>query len=450
MKFPLRVALCALLLLAPAAPVLVGQDEPPDYKSNLPADDPAIRYPRSPADDAAQRLADQLAHGAALDARSGPLGFLPALLDRLHVGTDSQMLVFSKTSFQAARISPGHPRAIYFNDDVAVAYVPGAPTLEIAAVDPTQGPVFYTMTVAGDRPSIARGATCLRCHQGPNTAGVPGVYVGSVIPGPNGAPLRDESAIVTDHRSPFAERWGGWYVTAARGEQPDRANAVASNPADPGTLVRDARQNLTTLAGLFDPAGYLAATSDIVALMVFEHQTQMTNLMTRVAWDARLARLKPRATDFDGDVEDLVEYMLFAGEAPLTVPIEGVSTFAKSFPARGPRDRRGRSLRDFDLKTRLFRYPLSYMIYSAQFDALPGVARDRIYRRLYDVLTGAPGADPFAHLSAADRAAILAILRDTKTNLPGYWRHAVRGGHAGPPLHGAGRTHRSAPTGSRY
>src|SRR5262249_46626920 len=161
---------------------------------------------------------------------------------RLGISPDSQMLVFSKTSNQASRISPEVPRAVYFTDDVAAGYVPGGPSLEVAAVDPNQGPVFYSVSASGTgRPDIARRETCLRCHRGPNTAGVPGLYVGSVIPGPGGEPLRDETAIITDHRSDFRDRWGGWYVTARRGEQRDRANAVAPNPAAPEALVRESR-----------------------------------------------------------------------------------------------------------------------------------------------------------------------------------------------------------------
>jgi hypothetical protein len=357
---------------------------------------------------------------------------LPALLERLHVNEDSQMLVFSKTSVQAARVSPERPRAIYFNDDVVVAYVPGASTVEIAAIDPAQGPVFYTITNDGSaKPEAARPDACLRCHQGPNTAGVPGLYVGSVIPGPTGAPSRGDSAIITDHRTPFKDRWGGWYVTARRGEEPDRANAVAPNPADPETLMRESRQNLTVVTGLFDPSAYLATTSDIVALMTFEHQTQLTNLITRVGWDARIAGHADAASGasgsasggstLDADIEDLVAYMLFAGEAPLKETVEGVSSFTRTFPQRGPRDRRGRSLRDFDLRTRLFRYPLSYMVYSAAFDALPDPVRQRIYRRLYDILSGADGRAAYARVSADDRGAIIGILRETKPGLPDYW-----------------------------
>jgi hypothetical protein len=398
-----------------------------EYKPNLPADHPAIQYATAHVTDPAARLSNEFERDAPIDGSHGLRGVLSAVLERLKIPADSQMLVFSKTSAQAARVSPEHPRAIYFNDDVAVAYVPGAPAMEIAAVDPAIGPIFYTLSVdSGGKPSVVRSVSCLRCHQGPNTAGVPGLYVGSVIPGPTGAPLHDMSAIITDHRTPFRDRWGGWYVTSKHGEQPDRANAVASNPADPGELVRESRANLTSLAGRFDRSAYLAPTSDIVALMTFEHQTQFTNLLARVAWQARMlgqpADAPAAAFALNSDIDDLVAYMLFAGEAPLKEPVEGVSGFAKTFEQSGPRDRRGRSLREFDLKTRLFRYPLSYMVYSAGFDALPGSVKERIYRRLHEFLIGADKTAASAHLSAGDRTAIREILRDTKKDLPDDWR----------------------------
>jgi hypothetical protein len=113
--------------------------------------------------------------------------------------------------------------------------------------------------------------------------------------------------------------------------------------------------------------------------------------------------------------------MLFVGEAPLREPVQGVSSFTATFPQRGPRDRYGRSLRDFDLQRRLFRYPLSYMIYSEIFDAMPATARERVYQRLFDVLSGKDRNPKFAHLSDSDRNAILEIIRDTKTGIPDYW-----------------------------
>jgi hypothetical protein len=381
-----------------------------EYKSTLPLDHPAIQYSRRSTNNAAARLAQKL-QGGELQLSTLPgssEGVLPTLLKQLDINADSQLLVFSKTSVQSTRISPEHPRAIYFNDEAAVGFVPGSPTLEVTAVDPVWGPMFYAVSIDGKgNAALGRSESCLHCHHGPNTAGVPGIYVGSVIPRPTGAPSRDDqTAIITDHRTPFAERWGGWYVTAKSGEPRDRANASALNPADPETLVRTSPQNLTSLAGFFDRSPYLAPSSDIVALMTFEHQTQVTNLLTRVAWEARMET----HSSLDADVDDLVGYLLFSGEAPLKAPIEGVSTFTKTFAQRGPRDRRGRSLRDFDLRTRLFRYPLSYTIYSAQFDALPDSVRQRVYKRLFEMSRG------------ADRTAILEILKDTKKDLPSYFR----------------------------
>ena len=152
--------------------------------------------------------------------------------------------------------------------------------MEIAAVDPVRGPIFYTFTAddAG-KPSLKRSEMCLHCHQGASTLGVPGIFIGSVFPNAEGMPARSK-AIITDHRTPFADRWGGWYVDAAHGELHDRANAVAPDPAAP--------EELQKLTMKFSPAGYLSATSDIVALMTFEHQTQMTNYITRIGWKARI------------------------------------------------------------------------------------------------------------------------------------------------------------------
>ena len=433
-----RILACAVGVAAAAALGVRAQDRPQlrteapavarEYKPTIAVDHPALAGLAS-GGDAVARLVGRFDRGEVTLARSlDGHGYLPSVLAALDVPIDSQMLVFSKTSVQAAHISPERPRAVYFRDDVMVAHVPGTPGLEAIAIDPVRGPVFYALTFgAGGAPTFTASRSCLKCHHGPNTAGVPGIYVGSVIPGPTGAPLRDESAIITDHSSPFAERWGGWYVTARRGEQRDRANAVASNPADPSSLVRESRQNLTTLVGLVDPSGYLAPTSDIVALMTFEHQTQMTNLLTRVAWQARVAEAAMPGSALShpglaGDLADLVAYMTYADEERLPEPVEGVSTFTATFASRGPKDAQGRSLRDFDLRTRLFRYPVSYLIQSSAFDALPDDVRTEIYRRVYARLTDPSGDGRADGPTAADRRAAAAIIRATSRAVPSFWR----------------------------
>jgi hypothetical protein len=236
--------------------------------------------------------------------------------------------------------------------------------------------------------------------------------------------------MITDHRSSLDKRWGGWYVTGTHGSQTHMGNAVAHEASQPQFLETQGTQNLTSLAKKFDISRYLAPTSDIVALMTLEHQTRMTNLMTHIGWNVRIAQHDGKLDDaarerINGEIEDMVTYMLFADERQLLDPIAGVSTLTKTFPQRGPRDKQGRSLRDFDLQTRMFRYPLSYMIYSPAFDAMPELVKDRVYQRLYEILSGKDTSAPYARLTADTRRAILEILRDTKPNLPAYFAGGI-------------------------
>ncbi|MCY4076924.1 MAG: hypothetical protein OXH04_16005 [Acidobacteria bacterium] len=415
------------------------------YEETIPTGHPALglrdRIPANAVHELGLRLADGR---ITLRSAGDDTGYLRTLLDQLDVNADSQLLVFSRTSLQRQAISPRRPRAIYFNDEVAVAFVPGSDRIELAAVDPGFGVAFYELEVArGRQPRLMRSTGCLRCHHGPATLGVPGLYVGSVFPSPSGEPNFGLGTVVTDHRTPLAERWGGWYVTGTHGAQPHRGNAVARDPARPDRLDAAGARNLTDLGRKADTSHYLAPGSDIVALMVLEHQTQMTNHLTRLAWLARLAAageptgaaagtgaapVRGRGATgaatrraLDLWIEETVAYLLFADEAPLAEPVTGVSTFTATFPRRGPHDARGRSLRDLDLRTRLFRYPLSYLIYGRAFDALPDGVQVRVYERLHEVLTGADRSPRFRHLDAADHRAILQIVAETKTDLPPFW-----------------------------
>jgi hypothetical protein len=385
-----------------------------------PVDHPAIRYYQGPLNDRVTRLIhDQVK----LQPRSDGTGYLSSLLQALGVNADSQVLVFSKTSFQASRISPRNPRAIYFSDDVTVGYVRGSNLLEVATVDPRQGVVFYSFDQDADPPRFDRRDVCLQCHESKGTLGVPGLLIASVYPDADGMPAFMGAQMLTDHRSRFEERWGGWYVTGTHGEMRHLGNSVGHERDHPEILDTRGAFNLTSLSKKFDGAAYLSQTSDIVALMTLEHQTRMTDLMIRVGWEARIAEHNP---NLDSDLESLVTYMLFADEAPLEGPVQGVSTFAKTFAARGPRDSKGRSLRDFDLRSRLFQYPLSYMIYSDAWDGIPETVRARLYQRLYDILTRKDRSTKFERLSENDRRSILEIVRDTKGGLPDYWKDTSR------------------------
>jgi hypothetical protein len=325
---------------------------------------------------------------------------LKTLLDALSIREESQMLVFLSGSLQNQRIRAGNPRALYFNDSVSVGWVRGG-FIEIASQDPTKGTVFYTAG-ASLQPLIMReNDRCLVCHFGGRTNGVPGM----IEPG--------------GHKRPLDQRWGGWYVTGQLGPLRHLGNV------DQATFLKnpDARapEHLASLTSTFDTSGYLTPHSDVTALMVFEHQMQMMNLLTRIGWETRVAkqegRLDAQRAVIRDRVEQVVDYMLFVDEAPIRSRIEGSTSFAAQFSGRGPRDQKGRSLYQLDLATRLMRYPCSYMIYSKQFDQLPAEARAAISRRLWAVLSGTERDRKYQHLSSADRTAIIEILRDTKPDL---------------------------------
>ena len=408
---------------------------------------PAIEYGTRPRTDRVVQLNERLRIGDATLRFDARRGFLPAVLDALGVPVESQTLVFSKTSLQSDFISPDNPRALYFTDDVAVAWIRGAPALELAALDPRQGVMFYALSQRRRARGFQRPQTCLECHVSDVTLGLPGLAVGSAVIDPDGVPY---VSIPVDQRTPISSRWGGWYVTGDTGLGPHVGNTVATDPDEPMLLEDDANFNLPTVEDRFDTAGYLTPYSDIAALMVLEHQTHMTNLLTRAGWEFRVAAHESRATrglfrapgTAGGDatlreaVRALVDYMLFVDEAPLTDRMTGTAGFEAAFEARGPFDRHGRTLRQIDLDLRLFRYPCSYMIYTAAFDALPTDARDAIYRRLWQVLSGADRDPRYALLPRGDRQAIVEILRDTKPDLPGYFGDAVRKTRPSPSLAG--------------
>ena len=388
-------------------------------------DHPAIQYEKRAPNDAITRLQAQLDAGKTMLEYDSRFGYLPSLLKHLGIKTDSQMLVFSKTSFQGPKISPKSPRAIYFSDDAAIGYVPQGDVMEVIATDPQQGIEFYTLErekTAKPR-FLRRTMECMQCHMIPATLNVPGLEITSVIPAPDGTPRFAAQAKMVDSRTPFDDRWGGWFVTGTAGQMQSRANAVAPRPDQPSVLDYRDTANLTNLRGRVDTSQYPEPTSDIVALMTIEHQTRVVNLLTRLQWEMKIAEQEGELEEFRQNrlkmiTDRLVSYMLFEKEAKLYDAVAGVSTFTKTFPQRGPRDKQGRSLRDFDLHTRLFRYPLSYMIYSDLFETLAPTAKESVYQGLYDVLSGKAES----HISAQDRQAILEIVRDTKHDLPVFWK----------------------------
>jgi hypothetical protein len=358
-------------------------------------------------------------------------GYLRTVLKELKVPVSSQTLVFSKSSFQLSQISPEAPRAVYFNDDTYVGWVNHGQFIEIAHVDPKTGPSFYTLTQEYDPYPAFEHQTeeCTVCHDTFQTnTPVPRLLMLSVLPNPDGNALKAAS-LITNDKSPLRERWGGWYVTGTHGAQRHMGNTIVRARADDvddirkfiGRMDLSSGANITDLSKRFDTKEYLSPYSDIVALMILGHQTHVHNMITSGVYEIRDAVQQGLTSKMPEVIKDagepIVRTMLFSGEAPLTDQVTGSSGFAAEFTSRGPRDSKGRSLRDFDLKHRLMRYPLSYLVYSKSFDEMPAELKDYIVRRFREVLTGQDKSPEFSHLSADDRQAILEILHDTK---PGF------------------------------
>jgi hypothetical protein len=413
----LRTILLSVLAVPALAVVALAQ-----YQSA--AEHPAIAYSKSAPTDRVAKLQQAIEAGTATLAYDEDHGYLPAILSALKVPVASQGLVLSKTSLQVDKIAPWSPRAIYFNDDVYVGWVQGGPIMEVASVDPALGAVFYTVAQEpGDKPTITRQTrTCLQCHDSASsTGGVPGFIMRSVIADRHGYPVSSDLGGTTD-QTPVTDRWGGWYVTGTI-PAPHLGNVFAPKLAGEMGNVQAylaktklaSDEKITDLSGKFDVAPYLAPHSDAVALLVLAHQTYVHNLITAAGYQARST---PDDTmRIEGAAERLVRAMLLAKEATLPGAVSGTSSFAADFPTAGPRDSRGRSLRDLDLQTRVFKYPFSYLVYSESFDALPPVVKTYVYRRVHEVLSGKDQRPEFAHLTPELRQAINEILTETK---PGF------------------------------
>lgn len=421
----------ALISPAPLSASLASYDQEP------------VNYSRSEPHDAIARLQKDLAAGKIELPYDEKFGYLPAMLKALNISAKSQMLVFSKTSLQVHRISPEAPRALYFNDDVYLGYCQKGDVMEVASTDPQLGAIFYTLSQKSTgKPVFTRQTDrCLQCHDSSSmTLGVPGHIMRSVYPDTEGRPIYSAGTFHTTQESPFKERWGGWYVSGTSGAMQHMGNTLVKSKDDAEHADFAKGCNVTDLGKLIDTTSYLAPHSDIVALMVAEHQTTMHNLIARASFEMRLALLQERDMNkalaepadrrspstlsrLKSVAEPLVKYMLYCDEPPFTDAIKGTSGFTEEFAAQGLKDKRNRSLRDFDLKKRLFKYPCSHLIYSESFNAMPAIVLDYVKQRLTEIFNGKEGGSDYAHLTPDDRDNIREILAATWKGAPESWKY---------------------------
>ena len=438
-RFSQRVA--AAVALAAAGGLAVA-DEPYEREP--------IDYWKTPLTDAVTRFKQDLESGdLELDATTEK-SWLRGVLAALKVPESSQVMVFSKTSLQRNRISPDTPRVLYFNDEVYVGWVPGG-AIELGGMDPSVGPVFYLLerpsppvvTSAGQtaqgKPTVVRDQECLSCHAGPMTGNVPGYMVRSVYPDSQGNPILTAGTKLIGHHSPIEQRWGGWYVTGHHDPFRHLGNALAKETAQGADLDMEAGANATSLAKYFDVSRYLLDQSDIVALMVLEHQVNLQTMMTQAQYAVRSAiyreeamrREMPDAGPSLGEstrrittheAVRLIKNMLFTDEAPLGPEgIASSSAFAEDFARNAPRDAAGQSLKTLHLGSRLFKNRCSYLIHSAFFDALPPRLVSEISRLMRDALAGPDTHGLASHLRPEEKARIVQILRETKPQFAGQW-----------------------------
>lgn len=404
------------LLLLAAAPVAAG-----DYRD---FDQPPHNYwKKTPKDRFSRWMTDVQAGKVELDY-SSEKAFVASTLKSLDIPASSQMLLFSTTSLQLSLITPSRPRALFFNEDVYLGWVQGG-KIEIVSVDPDLGGVFYIFDIPrnGQSPRPERATRCMNCHAREDTGYVPGLVVKSVIPGVRGGSLESFRQEQSGHGIPLNQRFGGWYLTGTGGFTNHLANFFGS--LSPQGIQRQYVQPGVTFS--FDR--YLAAHSDLLPQLIHEHQVGFVNRAAEATYRTRTAladgkgKLSPAdAKMLDQQARAFTRYMLFADEVPLPPGgVKGDEDFKRDFASVRRLGPGGVSLKDFDLRTRLFKHRCSPMIYSLAFQGLPPEMKQRVFIRLAQALDPAKPDAEYAYLPAAEKQAIRGILKATLPELPKGW-----------------------------
>ena len=381
-------------------------------------------YWTKPPRDRFTKVYEQIKSGAVKLDASSPNAYLAGVLHALDIPVSSQLLVFSVTSLQSSLISPRNPRAIYFNEDTYIGYVPGG-RVEIMSFDPELGGIFYIFVPprgGNEVPPLDRSQRCFNCHAGSFSHHVPGLFVESVIPGDNGGPLEGYRREESGHGVAFAERWGGWHITSKL-DFPTKANTLGNyfqgkmttKPNPPGAL--------------FSLSNYLVQTSDIVPQLLHEHQVGFVNRLMEANYTVRerLERSKGHLGSADMTAlnelaTQVVRYVLFADEAKLPAPVKGDETFLRDFASKRKAASNGASLRDLDMKSRLLKRRCSYMIYSSLWDGMHPLFKKSVEAKLWNALQENGGDKEFAYLPATEKREIRQIIKETKTGLPAWWQ----------------------------
>jgi len=363
-----------------------------------------------------------------LDEKPG-IALVRRLLEELQISESSQILVFSRTSLQRGVVSPTNPRAIYFNDEVYLGWMPNG-RIEIASSDPKKGFIFFFQRELSDQkaPLFSRDRVCIECHAGSATNFLPGPLARSVFPDSRGRSLKSvDSFELIGHEVPVHERWGGWYVTRAHRGLNHMGNAIAIK--ENGRLKLKRKDPSKGLNVFFNTSNYPVSTSDIEALLVFDHQVRMQFVLLESAYKVRQAIFDSHKSSNEKNpiilnevlqevTETIVSELLFKKEFPLDGKVVDASQsgkFITEFKVKGKIDSKGRSLRDLDLQDRLFKYRCSYMIYSKSFSAFPESLKNSVLNRIKKVLILESPQLGYEYLEVEEKKAIFEILSETLT-----------------------------------
>ena len=384
---------------------------------------PAHQYYSRELQDPFTRLKADLEAGLVPLDRTSEKAFLLSLLRALDIPSSSQMLVFSTTSLQLSLITPSNPRALYFNEELYLGYIPGG-KIEIISTDPELGAIFYIFDIPKNSGplSIERSRRCMNCHAAPETGEIPGLLIKSVVPGPRGGTLDAFRQDRMGHDVPLEDRFGGWYLTRHGAFTNHYANFIGR--LSPEGLSR----RYLTPGEQFDFTKYPFSSSDLLPQLLHEHQAGFVNTVLEATYRVRAALhlgggtlTRSHEQELQALAATIVRYLLFAGEASLPEGgIEADPQFIMDF-RRNARQTAHGSLKDFDLKTRLFRHRCSYMIYSGLFRGMPAPLYQAVLAKLEEALDPARPNPQFAFLPAPEKHAIRSILRETLPNLPAHW-----------------------------
>ena len=347
--------------------------------------------------------------------RSSEKAFVVSLLKALNISPSTQTLVYSTTSLQLSRISPRNPRALYYNLDIYLGWVPGG-KIEIASIDPALGGIFYIFDIPRGREApirIERSTRCFNCHAEFEIGRIPGLLIKSVVPGPGGGSLESFRGDQTGHSIPFKDRFGGWHLTGKHGITEHWGNLV-------GELSPTGLKKYANPPGRqFRWQTYPVATSDVLAHLLHEHQVGFVDRAVKATYDVRGALAKGEAREeIAKHAGILLRYLLFTDEAPMPEGgVEGDSALKTHFLNHARKTAQGVSLREFDLRTRLFKHRCSYMIHSYAFSGLPALLKRQVLTDLHTALGRSKQSPVSSHLHVTEKMAINHILR---TTLKGY------------------------------